>query len=69
MEKTMHKGMTETEVANETLIKEFSEVRVMSTLNIEFIPLTQPSEAAPLPRLCAIEVLRTGASEIRKSAD
>ncbi|MEE8468587.1 MAG: malectin domain-containing carbohydrate-binding protein [Planctomycetota bacterium] len=59
----------EADVAHKTLIEEFSEVRVTGALHIELVPRAQPSGTAPWPRLCAIEVLRTGASEIRKTAD
>ena len=60
---------TEADVASKTLIKEFTEVAVSGALSIELVPQEQSSGTRPLPQLCAIEVLRTGASEIREAGD
>ena len=51
---------------NKTLIKEFTAVEVERALKLELVPRTKDLAADQLPRLSAIEVLRTGAEEIRK---
>jgi len=48
------------------VIKEFKKIPVTERLVIELVPKHQKSTAAQLPRLCGIEVLRTGATEIEK---
>jgi hypothetical protein len=59
----------EADVVHRTLMKEFSGIRVKDALKIDLIPRTQSTGSAPLSQLCAIEVLRTGASEIRDAGD
>ncbi|MEE2887390.1 MAG: PQQ-binding-like beta-propeller repeat protein [Planctomycetota bacterium] len=49
---------------NKTVVKEFSNVAVSKGLKIELVPRTRQPASRQAPRLCGIEVLRTGSKEI-----
>ncbi len=51
---------------DKALMREFHNISVKAALKIELVPRGKTPTVEQLPRLCAIEVLRTGAEEIRK---